>query len=99
MKTKTTHTPGPWYVSRDDAHDCPPHKDSGLAMIDTGRTNDWPIARLMEWNNVHLVAAAPALLEACEAALVACENAWMDSEDAPLSKKLRAAIAKAQGMP
>ncbi len=57
------HTPGPWFAANDDATDCPAHKHSGLALIDTGRTADWPIARLMEWNNVPLVLAAPDLLD------------------------------------
>lgn len=62
------HTEGPWYIGADDAADCPDHKNSGLAMIDTGRSADWPIARLCEWNNASLIAAAPDLLEACRAA-------------------------------
>jgi hypothetical protein len=57
-------TPGPWYVGADAAPDCPDHHNSGLALVDTGRSGDWPIARLCEWNNVNLIAAAPDLLEA-----------------------------------
>ncbi len=65
------HTPGPWFVAPDDAEDCPAHAGSGLALVETGRENDPFIAQLVEWNNAHLIAAAPDLLAACEA-MVAC---------------------------
>lgn len=42
-------TLGPYFVAMDTAHDCPDHHNSGLALVDTGRSNDWPIARLCEW--------------------------------------------------
>src|SRR5690242_10886947 len=48
---------GPYFVSFDDAHDAPDHEDSGLAMVDTGRADDWPIARLCEWNAARFIAA------------------------------------------
>lgn len=64
------HTPGPWYVSADEAADCPDHHGSGLAMVDTGRSADWPIARLCEWNNARVIACLPDLLAALEAAPV-----------------------------
>lgn len=51
-------TPGPYYVDHDDAEDCLPHKDSGLAQVDTGRADDWPIARLCEWPTARFIAAA-----------------------------------------
>lgn len=52
MNTMTAKpTPGPYYLAGDDATDCPMHKNSGLALIDTGREFDFTIARLMEWNN------------------------------------------------
>ena len=60
---------GPYYVGDDDAEDCPPHRKSGLAMVDTGRVSDWPIARLCEWNTARLIAfGLPALPELIEAA-------------------------------
>jgi hypothetical protein len=49
-------TKGPFYLGDDDADDCPPHKRSGLALIDTGRQGDFDIARLMEWNNATFIA-------------------------------------------
>lgn len=52
---------GPWYVSGDDAADCPDHANSGLAMVDTGRHSDWPVARLCEWPTARLIALAPEL--------------------------------------
>src|SRR5690348_15624479 len=64
VRSTDMHTPGPWYAANDAAEDCPDHTNSGLALIDTGRTEDWPIARLVEWNNAHLIAAAPDLLAA-----------------------------------
>lgn len=49
-------TQGPVYVIFDEATDTKDHAHSGLAMIDTGRSMDWPIARLCEWPTAHLVA-------------------------------------------
>ena len=50
-------TPGPYYVALDDAEECGPHKNSGLSLVDTGRTGDWPIARLCETQSANLIAA------------------------------------------
>lgn len=67
---KSKAADGPVYVSGDDATDCPSHKQSGLAKIDTGRAIDWPIARLQEWNEANYYAAirnaAPALIALAE---------------------------------
>lgn len=52
----------PWFVGPDDAHDCPDHKDSGLALVDTGRSGDWPIARLCEWHAARWIQRSPDLL-------------------------------------
>lgn len=49
----------PWFVAFDDAKECGPHKDSGLALVDTGRSNDWPIARLCYWPQAEFIANAP----------------------------------------
>ena len=48
---------GPWFAAEDDASDAPPHKKSGLALVDTGRQSDWPIARLTEWDTARYIAA------------------------------------------
>ena len=64
MTTETQHTPAPWFVAHDKASDSPSHRNSGLALVETGRLGDFPIARLCEWNNVRLIAAAPDLLAA-----------------------------------
>jgi hypothetical protein len=50
-------TPGPYFVSGDDAEDAPDHAHSGLAMVDTGRQSDWPIARLCEWHSARYITA------------------------------------------
>ena len=50
-------TEGPYFVGCDEAHDCEPHRESGLAMVDTGRESDWPIARLCEWKSARSIAA------------------------------------------
>lgn len=46
----------PYYVASDDAGDVITHKKSGLALVDTGRYEDWPIARLCEWSSANLIA-------------------------------------------
>lgn len=50
-------TAGPWFTGADDAKDCAPHRDSGLATVDTGRASDWPVARLCEWPTARYIAA------------------------------------------
>ena len=49
----------PWFAAEDCATDCPPHKNSGLALVDTGRSSDWPIARLCHWDVAVFIAKAP----------------------------------------
>lgn len=49
----------PWFVGHDDAEECGPHKNSGLALVDTGRESDWPIARLCEWPTAEFIKNAP----------------------------------------
>lgn len=81
-------TKGPWYAASDPANDCPSHAGAGLALVDTGRHSDWPIARLAEWNNAPFIAACrdavPALRaqvaelrEALEECACVCEIAYV----------------------
>lgn len=51
-------TEPPYFVSFDEAHDAPDHENSGLAKVDTGRSEDWPIARLCEWPQAEFIAHA-----------------------------------------
>lgn len=57
---------GPYFADFDDGGDCPAHANSGLAVVDTGRESDWPIARHCHWPVAKWVvlsrAAMPALL-------------------------------------
>jgi hypothetical protein len=59
----------PWFVSFDDAKERGPHRDSGLALVDTGRESDWPIARLCEWPQAEFIAHAPTDIDTLFAAL------------------------------
>jgi hypothetical protein len=52
----------PWFVDADVAEECGPHRHSGLALVDTGRESDWPIARLCEWHTAKFIAAAPSIV-------------------------------------
>lgn len=62
---------GPVFVAEDDAEDVPNHKQSGLAMLETGRQSDWHYGRLMEWHEARFVAMLinqyPVILAAHEA--------------------------------
>lgn len=53
-------TTGPYFVSHDDKEmddgGYRAHVASGLAIIDTGRVGDWPIARFCEWPQAELIA-------------------------------------------
>jgi hypothetical protein len=89
-----TFTSGPWYVGDDVANDCPDHKNSGLALVDTGRMNDWPIARLCYWNNARLIAAAPDLLEVLESLLSLGRKDTSNPKYDSYYEAARAAIAK-----
>lgn len=48
---------GPYYVAIDDAEDTGEHRNSGLALVETGRQSDWPVARLCEWETAYFIAA------------------------------------------
>lgn len=54
----------PWFAAEDRAEDCPAHKNSGLALVDTGRSGDWPIARLCEWQTAEFIAKSPERIRA-----------------------------------
>lgn len=58
---------GPWFAAEDEASDAPAHEKSGLALVDTGRQSDWPIARLCEWNTARLIAMIPQVIATIEA--------------------------------
>lgn len=51
---------GPYFVSHDnkdmDSDDYRAHVGSGLAVVDTGRDTDWPVARFCEWPTAQLIA-------------------------------------------
>lgn len=53
---------GPYFVTFDDGEDMIDHKHSGLAKVDTGRSGDWPIARLCEWPTARAIASLPELI-------------------------------------
>lgn len=53
----------PWFTDHDDAHDCPDHSDSGLAMVDTGRSDGWPVARLCEWPTANFISNTPRYID------------------------------------
>jgi hypothetical protein len=99
---KAERTEGPYYVSADDAHDCPPHRDSGLAMVDTGRANDWPIARLCEWHNAEFIARACNAhgdLLAALRGLLECtiRDRTLHGQAAKARELAQAAVTKAEG--
>lgn len=94
---ETRHTEGPWFVGADEALDTISHKHSGLALVDTGRTEDWPITRLCYWNNARLISAAPELLQVCKDIINYCPFCSVGSNcRAAHHSQLRAAIAKAE---
>jgi hypothetical protein len=70
-------TPGPYFVGDDTASDCGQHRNSGLALVDTGRTGDWPIARLCYWNSAaHISAWFPERAKAALAVIVAARQMY-----------------------
>jgi len=70
-------TQGPYFVDVDPAQDTTEHRNSGLALIDTGRQSDWPVLRLGEWPTTEFVAA---LLNAWPNIFAALTEAAQDIE-------------------
>lgn len=79
--------PGPYFVSHDDkdpGEDYHAHIGSGLAVVDTGRSGDWPVARFCEWPTAQLIArCSPDTMKAVYEQLVKskrphdyCEDSW-----------------------
>lgn len=104
MKTKPMHTPGPWTVSEhadDAAQGLPAYGILHLAG-QYGQVEIIPTRTLAE-SDARLIAAAPDLLEAAKAMLF--EHPYACRTNQPACKagtcadhKLRAAIAKAEGL-
>lgn len=90
MKTKPTHTPGPWTVETNDTTRC------GLLVVDSqnvyvarmegdhGISVDESLARAEA--NARLIAAAPDLLEAAKLALNSYIEAMASEYDFPSSR-------------
>lgn len=55
---------GPWFTANDDADDVPEHRRSGLALVETGRSADWWIARLCEWHTARFIAESKTNIDA-----------------------------------
>ena len=55
---------GPWFTATDDADDVPEHRRSGLALVETGRSADWWIARLCECHTANFIAASKTNVDA-----------------------------------
>lgn len=47
---------GPWFLGSDSGH-ASAHDDSGLALVETGRAEDFSVARLCEWGMARYIAA------------------------------------------
>lgn len=94
--TKTAHTPVKWWVD-----ECP--DASGFHTIrladgsPNGDTSLQPVATVYEEEHAHLIASAPALLEALEAIERGLTNGQKDRGES-FQSIARAAIAKAKGV-
>jgi hypothetical protein len=94
-----THTPGPWSVARTGDlrlavyGKSNKHPISVFAVGDTDDTEELPNAEA----NARLIAAAPELLEALCEARDFIENIGDPTFETELQRKVRAAIAKAEG--
>jgi hypothetical protein len=93
------HTPGPWTEFEDsDSHDIIAPDGTHIARMEP--RNGQPVDHAMQVADAHLIAAAPALLEALETILkqhsVICEDTANDLIDDDCAKA-RAAIAQAKG--
>lgn len=101
-------TPGPYFVSHDDKQmdydGYYAHVASGLAVVDTGRSGDWPIARFMEWPAARLTERLTpgvmlAAIEAMEMAIntVECDSLDKDGNQLPWYRATKKALALLNG--
>jgi hypothetical protein len=91
MKTKVTHTPGPWRVINDDA---------GTEIVGAMGSSiaRWDFALMDEADaNARLIAAGPDLLEAAKLATATVEAAGGQHVFKEMYAALQVAIAKAEG--
>lgn len=96
----TSHTPGPWEIDYDTrpaevccVHGLPPHGDDeqNFAYV-RGAMGYWDADEAENLANIHLIAAAPDLLDALQ---VLVDNGGIGPED--MFRNARAALAKAKG--
>jgi hypothetical protein len=69
--------PGPYFVDHHQgtAEDFKAHANSGLATVDTGRAEDWPVAYFCEWPQAQLIARlSPEVIRETVEALLANES-------------------------
>lgn len=100
------HTPGPWKLAIDE-YPKPIENTTGVEVCRVGGCPNCPDSHGENYANIHLIAAAPDLLEACKRAL-ACfrliynefdrggDGYLLDSEEYWPLAQLRAAINKAE---
>ena len=85
-----SHTPKPWLICDDEVNVYAPETDTAITNAEHINAPDFDEARA----NAQLIAAAPALLEACEEALKELEfHNWGNTYTGAL---LRSVIAKAK---
>lgn len=104
METNAKHTPGPWLVSRGkyDEHRGYPHgtvRHNGIIICGLPPVDRLPRREGEEAANARLIAAAPALLAACEALCEAIYGRDFErlQDDDDEGDDMRATIAKARG--
>lgn len=84
-----SHTPGPWFARR------PEEDELWEIYADCGDLVTYPVFTRNEEHNIHLIAAAPDLLAACEELLIYLGD-WDDPGN-ETCVRARAAIARAKG--
>ena len=89
----TKHTPGPWRVAASKFREA--CRQKVCVVTDTVTVADCGIFLEERWDNAHLIAAAPELLEACKLALSALSKEG--NEPGLVADTIREAIAKAEG--
>ena len=101
MKTKTTHTPGPWNLCSDSMYSSKclrgVQHSKKAAIHSSAEGRPTVASHVANWSDATLITAAPELLRHAAIAAEILRGLTIDAADREVLKNLDHAIAKANG--